>query len=116
MSVEDELAATSELEELQKALVHTQRQLGRAKAKTDDLVDACYRAVKDAIAVERAFPPTPKPERDTRRKNDEPALWHVTGLQGGKMTEGYNRDVMRGSLIQDAAKAKGITEIKRTDH
>ena len=116
MSVGDELAAEVELEELRRALVHTQRQLTRAKAKTEDLVDACYRAVRDAIAVERAFPPTPKPERDTRRKKDEPALWHVTDLQGGKMTEGYNRDVMRRRLIQYTAKAKVITEIQRTDH
>jgi hypothetical protein len=107
---------TEETEELRKSLLHTQRQLARAKAKVDDLVDAVYHATRDAIAVEHAFPPTPAPARDRHRKNEEPALWHVTDLQGGKLTAGYNREVMRCRLLQYAHKAKLITEIQRTDH
>lgn len=105
-----------ELEEIRRSLISTQRQLARAKAGTADQIEAIYRATRDAWEVERSFPPTPRPQKDNRRKHEEPALWHVTDLQGGKLTQGYNREIMRRRLFQYIAKAKLITEIQRTDH
>lgn len=112
----DEAVAQADQGELKSTVVNLQRQLARAKARNEDYVEAVYRAVRDAIAVERAFPPTPRPARETRRKNEEPALWHITDLQGGKLTTGYDRSVMRRRLLQYTDKARLITEIQRTDH
>ena len=109
------VAATADAD-LKSALVNTQRQLARARAKVEDQIDAIYRATRDAIAIERAFPPTPRPERDSRKRGAEVALPHLTDWQGGKLTLTYNRAVMRGRVMQFAGKQQHITEIQRADH
>ena len=97
------------------ALNRALRQLARAKAKTDDLVDAVYKAAHDAIL---ANPPkvTAKPPSDTRRKGVEAALWHLSDWQGAKVTTTYNRDVMWQRVHTYVDKVQRITEIQRTDH
>lgn len=103
-------------DELKATLVRTQRDLRRARAKTEDLVAAVYQAVRDAIVVERSMPAVARPARDARRKEGEPALWHLTDLQGGKQTMTYNREVMRRRVLQFTDKARIITDIQRADH
>ena len=115
-ALRDAVEQASSDAELRATLVTTQRQLARAKARTEDQLDAIRRAVRDAIQVELAFPPTPSPAKERRHKEEEPALWHNTDLQGGKKTQGYNREVMRRRLFQYVDKAKRITEIQRTEH
>ena len=114
--LEDELERDRELLLLKATLINTQRELKRARAKNEDLVEAVYRATKDAIQIERAFPPIPAPAKDRRKKAEEVALWHLTDWQGGKRTTSYNREVMRERVMTFVAKAKHITEIQRTDH
>ena len=105
-----------ELEEIRRSLLNTQKQLVRAKAKLEDLVEAHYKAVRDAWEVERSFPPTLRPKKDTRRKQEEVALWHLTDWQGGKKTLTYNREVMRARVLRFTAKAAHITDIQRAEH
>src|ERR1035437_3124479 len=116
MSIDDELESTQSTNELRQTLVHTQRQLARAKAKNEDVLEAIYRATRDAIQVEKAFPQTPRPKHDHRRSQEEIALWHLTDLQGGKKTTDYNREVMRRRVLQFTDKALHITEIQRAEH
>jgi hypothetical protein len=115
-SLKEAVEQAQETDELRSVLVHTQRQLARAKAKTDDLIDAVYHAVRDSIVVERSMPAVARPPKDKRHKDGEPALWHLTDWQGGKQTTTYNREVMRRRVLQFTDKAKLITDIQRTDH
>ncbi|MGA0069453.1 MAG: hypothetical protein ACO3PB_08370 [Miltoncostaeaceae bacterium] len=110
------MSLTTEAQEadLRGALNRALRDLARARAKTEDLVDAVYRAVGDAIV---ANPPTvtPPPRRD-RRKGPEEALWHLTDWQGSKVTNSYTSEIMRQRVGQFVDKARRITEIQRAEH
>lgn len=105
----------TQVAELRKALVHTQRQLARAKERTEDLVAACVEAVREATLAAGPVPAIPPPPRDTR-KHPEVALWHMTDWQGGKTTITYNSDVMRERVMRFCEKARRITEIQRAAH
>jgi len=102
-------------EDTKVALNRALRQLARARAKTDDLVEAVYKAARDALVAD---PPKPvaKPKSDSRKKGAEVALWHLTDWQGAKLTPSYNRDVMWQRVHTFVDKAEKITEIQRTDH
>jgi hypothetical protein len=97
------------------ALNRTLRQLASAKAKTEDLVDAVYRAVGDALL---AYPlkPVPSPAKDRRKGRAEVALWHLTDWQGAKVTPSYNSDVMRKRVHAFVDSAERITAIQREAH
>jgi hypothetical protein len=113
--LEAEVLANQAHEQTKIALNRALQQLARAKAKTDDLVDAVYKAAHDAIVANPAKP-TAKPKADTRRKGVEAALWHLSDWQGAKVTTTYNRDVMWQRVHTYVDKVQRITEIQRTDH
>ena len=115
MSLADELREDAAEEDTKAALNRTLRALARAKAKTDDLVDAVYQAVRDSLAAEQRRP-THKPKGDSRRKGDEVALWHLTDWQGAKRTTSYNSDVMYERVHRFVDKAQRITDIQRAEH
>lgn len=104
--------ADAELREINTRLL---RQLKRAKAKTEDLVDAVYRAAKDATVIE-ASRVTPPPPKTRTSKRGEVALWHLTDWQGAKRTTSYNSDVMKRRVMQYVELADKITDIQRADH
>ena len=114
VSLLDDAAEQQSVDELKAALNRTLRQLARANARSEDLVEAVYRAASDAIVAHQA--PTHKPKADTRKKGAEVALWHLTDWQGAKVTTSYNRDVMWQRVHTFVDKAQSITEIQRTDH
>ena len=103
-----------EVEDLRAALVRTQRQLLRAKNKTDYLVDAVLEASRDAILANPIQ--IPKPPKDARRKAPEAAVWHLTDWQGAKKTVSYDSEVMRQRVHKFVDKAVKITDIQREDH
>lgn len=122
MSLRDEVAAQdearerdAEVAELRKIAERAQRKLAAAKAKTDDLVEAVYRAAHDAAVLtgKRSLPKAPG--RD-RRKGEEVALAHLTDLQYGKSTESYGTKVCEERVARFAAKIGRIAEIQRADH
>jgi len=108
-------AATRE-DELRAALVRALRDLARARAKTEDLVEAVQRAAHDGLDVQFARSPVKTPPRDRRAKTGETALWHLTDWQGAKRTTSYNSEVMRTRVHQFVDKATAITEIQRSNH
>ena len=113
--VSDDILTDLEDADLRDINIRLMRQLARAKAKTEDLVDATYRAAKDALVIQAATK-TPRPKLDKRSKHGEWALWHLTDWQGAKVTTSYDSKVMRQRVMQFTEKAASITEIQRADH
>lgn len=102
-------------EDTKAALRRALRQLAAAKAKTEDLVDAVYRAVKDA-QVANPSASVPAPKRDQHKGKAEVAIWHLTDWQGAKVTPSYNSDVMHTRVAHFMDSAERITEIQRANH
>ncbi len=115
MSLVDDATAIGEADELRAANRRLQVQLAKAKAKTEDLVDAVYRATRDSL-IAAPLSATPPPRKDRRHRHEEVALWHLTDWQGGKRTTSYDSQVMSERLDIFLAKAERITEIQRSDH
>lgn len=107
---------TAREDELRRALVHTQRQLSKAKERTNELVAATVQACREATLAAGPVPPVRVPEKDTRRKGAEVALWHLTDWQGSKKTRTYDSEVMRQRVMLFCEKAARITEVQRADH
>jgi hypothetical protein len=111
----DEINAQDVNAELRAALTKALRDLKRAKAKTEDLVDAVYRATRDAIVAD-PIRPVGAPAPDRRKGKPEVALWHLTDWQGAKVTPSYNSAIMRERVLRFVDKADRITAIERSDH
>ena len=112
---EEALHAQREIDELRGALVRSQRELARAKSKTDHLVTATIQAAHDAVLSKPKLV-APKPKKDTRTKTGEVALWHLTDWQGAKVSTSYNSKVMAERVHRFVDKAERITAIHRSDH
>lgn len=105
-----------EIKELRLALARAQKQLSKARQRTDELVEAVINASKDATLAFGAIQPVAEPSKDKRSKNEEVALWHLTDWQGAKLTTSYNSEIMRRRVMEFASKAVRITDIQRADH
>ena len=112
---EEGLARQQEIEDLRAALVRTQRDLKKAKAKTDHLVEATIEAARDAV-LSHPLPKTPKVAKSRSKTGSEVALWHLTDWQGAKLTPSYNSQVMHKRVHRFVDKATKITDIQRKDH
>ena len=91
------------------------KQASDAKQKGEAMIDAVYKAARDAaqfVGHTKAVPPV----RDRRSKPEEVALWHLTDWQGGKKTISYGLDVMDARIEQFVEKAVIITDVMRSDH
>ena len=109
------LQQAQELEDLRAALVRSQRDLKRAKAKTDHLVAATVEAARDAVLA-HPLPKVPQRAKTRSKVRSEAALWHLTDWQGAKLTPSYNSQVMHKRVHRFVDKAETITEIQRKDH
>lgn len=112
----DEFDQADELEQLRAAHRRLQAQFIRAKAKTEDLVEATITAAHDAMISLGKIPPIPTPKLDKRTHSPEVALWHLTDWQGSKLTSSYNTEIMSKRVLGFADVAQRITEIHRADH
>lgn len=112
---EEGLARQQEIEDLRAALVRTQRDLKKAKAKTDHLVEATIEAARDAV-LSHPLPKTPKVAKSRSKAGSEVALWHLTDWQGAKLTPSYNSQVMHKRVHRFVDKATKITDVQRKDH
>lgn len=110
-----EFHALTEAEELRKLNQDLERRLRRAKAKTEDLVEATIAGARAAMLALGPIPAVPAPKPD-RRKRPEVALWHLTDWQGGKLSPSYDSTTMRSRVLQFTDTAQRITEIQRADH
>ena len=104
------------LEELRRALVQVQRQLVRAKNRSDHLVAATHDAARTAMLAMGPVKPV-QPRRVTPGSGQpEVALWHLSDWQGAKKTATYDSQVMRERVMRFCEKAELITNIQRKHH
>ena len=73
-----EQEADPTIAELRQALARTQKQLAKAKERTDELVAATIQACKDATLALGPIPPIQDPKVDKRRRRIEVALWRLS--------------------------------------
>jgi len=107
---------SSDVRELRNVIMRLQKQLLKAKTKTDDLVEATHQSAYDAMLTYGPIAPVTPPEADKRRGRAEVALWHMTDWQGAKKTTSYDSQVMKRRVMQFAERAVRITDIQRADH
>jgi hypothetical protein len=108
---------SSDVSELRRALMRTQKKLMETKQKVDDLVEATHNAAYDATLSAGAINPVPEPKfAKGNNKKAEVALWHMTDWQGAKLTPSYNSQIMAKRVMEFAHKAVAITDIQRADH
>ena len=100
---------------LRQALTRAQRDLLKAKDRTEHLVEVTQNAALDAMLALGGIAPVREPAKD-KRKGSEAALWHMTDWQGAKRTTTYNSEIMRERVLRFTEKAIGITNIQRADH
>jgi len=115
MTPRDELDHLKVIEELQSTLKKTQRKLATKEAAREELVEAVYRAAREAALAVK----TPKPivaKRDRRAKKAEVALIHATDWQLGKKTTSYSVETCAERIDLFVSKVLRITEIQRQDH
>lgn len=114
----DKLEAESnpEIVELRKALQRAQKDLQKAKQRTEELVEVTIQSCYDAVLAHDKLPLTTSPVIDKRKTKQEVALWHLTDWQGAKRTVSYDSDIMRKRVLDFAKKAIRITDIQRADH
>lgn len=113
-----EYQAEAEIEELRRALVATQRQLAKHKARTEELTYATLEGAKQAMLALGPVKPVKAPQKPAGRvsRHPEVALWHLTDWQGAKLTASYSSEVMRERVLRFADKAEKITNVQRADH
>lgn len=115
--VVDEDRESTETIELRAALRRTQAALGRAKAKTEDLVDAVYKASRDAALASGPYVRVPTPVmHKTGPGASEVALLHATDWQYGKRTDSYDRAKCEERVKLLADKVDLLTRVQRTEH
>jgi hypothetical protein len=115
-SMEDALNAVSleaENEELRQALVRTQRQLSKAKAKEEAVVKAVYEAAYDSLVALGAPKLVKAPAKDSRPRGEHFALWDLGDWQGTKVTTSYNTAVMKERVHLYLEKASYFLEEQR---
>lgn len=106
----------AEIEELQRLLRKAQSEAARNKRRTDDIVEAIYKAAYAAARASGRGQPVKRPSLDKRRKGHEVALVHTTDWQLGKKTSSYNIQVADRRLQEFTDKVISLTEIQRADH
>lgn len=111
-----EYAEEQSLEDLRRALQQTQRQLAKAKARTEDLVAATYDAARAAMLAMGPVKPVAARKVPTGKGQPEVALWHLSDWQGAKKTATYDSQVMRERVMLFCDKAETITNIQRKHH
>jgi hypothetical protein len=105
----------SEMDDLRTAHNRTLRKLSAAKASKEELVEAVYRAARDA-AEGFDLRPVARPTRDARRRSEEVAVPLLGDLQLAKVTPDYNTDVAEERVELFGDKIVELTEIQRADH
>lgn len=111
-----EYHAEQEAEELRRALVQVQRQLAKAKQRTDDLVAATHDAARGAMLALGPVPKVAPPVLGKRKGHGQVALWHLSDWQGAKRTASYDTQVMRERVLKFAGKAALLTDVHRAAH
>lgn len=110
----DDLAAANQ-PEVSRTVQSLLRQLDKAKASKDELVEAVHQAAREA-ADGLSIAPVPVPPKDRRKGKPEVAVAIISDWQLAKVTPSYNSDVCERRIQKFAAKIAKLTAIQRADH
>ena len=110
----DAAGALQAEEDTKAALNRALRALDREKRRTQDLVEAVYRAAHDAMSA-LDIPAVTVPSRD-RRRGGEVAVAMVSDWQLGKSTPSYGSEVCEQRVNLYAQKVAELAAIQRADH
>ena len=102
-------------DELRTALNKALRDLDKAKRDKAELVEAVYRAARDA-AEGMTLPKVVAPPRDGRKKAGEVAVVLLSDWQLAKVTPTYNSQVCEARIATLAKKVRELVAIQRADH
>lgn len=114
-SLKDEAEASQRDDELRNTNRSLLRQLDRAKASREDMVNAVYRAAKDA-ASSLVIPPVPTPTPDRRKAAPEVAICLLGDWQSGKKTPDYNSDIAAERVYRYGEKVVKLIGLQRANH
>ena len=109
-------AHASEVDELRRALQIAQRAARRRQIDTEALVEAVYKAARDAALAHGPAPTILAPKPDRRKVKPEVALLHLTDWQAGKVSISYNLAVCRERVLRAVTKTIELTAIQRSHH
>lgn len=111
-----EFDEVTEADELRRLLRKREGELRRAKAKTEDLVQAIREGAREAAVALGNPPPVKLPKRDQRPGKAEAGILHLSDWQIGKRTDSYSSDVALDRVGRLSDKVAQITAIERADH
>lgn len=111
----EDVDSSAAIEELKAAHNRALKALAKQKLSEDELVDAVYRAAKDAAAG-MVIKPVPTPKVDKRKQDPEVAVLCLADWQIGKITPTYSTDVAAERVKLLAKKVARLVEIQRADH
>lgn len=115
MNFSDAINTETAIEEYRSALKRAQAAEARAKRKTEDLVEAVYRAARDAqLAAPRIV--LKPPAKDARKAKAEVAVVHLTDWQAGKKTVSYGMETLAERIRKMIDKVINLTDIQRAHH
>lgn len=115
MGIAEDIVAEQNESNLREAIRRLARQLDTAKASRDELVEAVYRAARDA-AQSIVIPPIPTQEVDNRTGTPEVAICLVADWQWGKTTPEYNSEVAADRILRYGQKVVDLIAIQRAHH
>lgn len=102
--------------ELRAALRRSQSAREREKVKTEELVEAVYRAAGDALLALGPAPPVTYLDPSSGPGQTEYALLHATDWQYGKKTDSYDMAKCEKRVARLGDKVELLTRIQRTEH
>ena len=121
MKFNEEIKIQEEVDELRRALKAAQAAEYKAKRKNEEIVEAVYKAARDAsLATGRGRSTgakiTPPKQKKTKQQTSEVVLAHATDWQLGKKTVTYGMATCAARMDQLIEKTLHLTDIQRADH
>ena len=121
MKFTEEIKIQEEVDELRRALKTAQAAEYKAKRKNEEIVEAVYKAARDAAMASgrgksSGAKITPPKQKKTAKATAEVALAHATDWQLGKKTVTYGMATCAARMDQLTEKTLHLTEIQRADH
>jgi hypothetical protein len=105
-----------EIKLLRQALRNAQRELAKAKDRTEHLVEVVMQSAFDAAVATGGKPLIINPPKDKRKAEAEVALWHLTDWQLAKETRTYNSEICSERIQKYVDIALKLTEVARSHH
>lgn len=113
--VSQEIKAEQTILQLKAANTVLLKRLAEAKVKTEELVEAVYRAAREA-ADSLIVPPVKPPSPDRRQTTAEVAVAILSDWQMAKVTQTYNSRICEERVARYADKVIGLAELQRHHH